>query len=81
MLLQRLTLHNQDNLEGAEPDTMHLCLYHLPARLTCHARRRVLCIEQTWPCAAAFTTNWNRLTQLPAAHLTADPALMRRGLG
>ncbi|MET9914874.1 IS1380 family transposase, partial [Streptomyces sp. NPDC006476] len=60
-------LHDQDGLEDAEPDTMRLRLYHLPARLARHARRRLLRIEQTWPWAAAFTTSWNRLTQLPAA--------------
>ncbi|MFJ8604309.1 transposase [Streptomyces shenzhenensis] len=60
-----LTLHDQDSLEDAEPDTMCLRLYHLPARLVRHARRRILCIERTWPWATAFTTSWNRITQLP----------------
>ncbi|WTB19979.1 transposase (plasmid) [Streptomyces sp. NBC_00829] len=50
----------------AEPDTMRFRLYHLPARLTDHARRRWLRIERTWPWATAFTTCWQRLTALPA---------------
>ncbi|MGY5036004.1 transposase [Streptomyces sp. 900116325] len=61
------TLHDQDGLEEAEPDTMRLRLYHLPARLARQARRRILRIERTWPWATAFTTSWNRLTRLPAA--------------
>ncbi|MYV48640.1 transposase, partial [Streptomyces sp. SID2888] len=65
--LRLLTLHDQDDLEDAEPDTMRLRLYHLPARLARHARRRILRIERTWPWAAAFTTSWNRLTHLPPA--------------
>jgi hypothetical protein len=64
--LRLLTLHDQDGLEGAEPDTMRFRLYHLPARLTAHARRRWLRIERTWPWAKAFTICWRRLTQLPA---------------
>jgi hypothetical protein len=65
--LRLLTLHDQDGLEDAEPDTVRLRLYHLPARLARHARRRILRIERTWPWAAAFTTSWNRITQLPVA--------------
>jgi Transposase DDE domain group 1 len=65
--LRLLTLHDQDGLEGAEPDTMRLRIYHLPARLARHARRRILRIERTWPWATAFTISWNRLTHLPAA--------------
>ncbi|MEY9998013.1 hypothetical protein ABIE67_010132 [Streptomyces sp. V4I8] len=64
--LRLLTLHDQDGLEHAEPDTMRFRLYHLPARLADHARRRYLRIERTWPWAKAFTTCWSRLTQLPA---------------
>jgi hypothetical protein len=60
--LRLLTLHDQDGLEDAEPDTMHLRIYRLPARLARHVRRRILRIERTWPWAAAFTASWNRLT-------------------
>ncbi|MGW4750283.1 IS1380 family transposase [Streptomyces sp. NPDC004290] len=58
-----LALHDTD-LADAEPDTMRFRLYHLPARLADHARRRFLRIERTWPWAQAFTTCWHRLTAL-----------------
>jgi hypothetical protein len=61
-----LGLHDVEDLADAEPQTMRFRLYHLPARLAHHARRRYLRIEQTWPWASAFTACWNRLTQLPA---------------
>ncbi|MCX4784172.1 hypothetical protein [Streptomyces sp. NBC_01264] len=61
-----LTLHDQGDLADAEPDTMRFRLYHLPARLAKHARRRWLRIETTWPWAGAFTLAWRRLTTLPA---------------
>jgi hypothetical protein len=64
--LRLLTLHDSKDLAGAEPDTMRFRLYHLPARLAKHARRRYLRIERTWPWSEAFTTSWRRLTQLPA---------------
>jgi hypothetical protein len=64
--LRLLTLHDVDGLADAEPDTMRFKLYHLPARLADHARRRFLRIEVTWPWAAAFTTSWRRLTALPS---------------
>ncbi|MGW1801492.1 transposase [Streptomyces sp. NPDC001984] len=54
--LRLLTLHDSEDLTGAEPDTMRFRLYHLPAR------RRYLRIERTWPWASAFTTSWTRLT-------------------
>jgi Transposase DDE domain group 1 len=62
-----LALHDQADLERAEPGTMRYRLYHLPARLARHARRRWLRIERTWPWADVFTLAWQRLTQLPAA--------------
>jgi hypothetical protein len=61
-----LALHDIDGLADAEPDTMRFRLYHLPARLADHARRRWLRIDVTWPWAEAFTTCWQRLTALPA---------------
>jgi hypothetical protein len=60
-----LALHDHPDLASAEPDTMRFRLYHLPARLTKHARRRWLRIEATWPWADAFTTCWQRLSELP----------------
>ncbi|WP_338898257.1 IS1380 family transposase [Streptomyces sp. TG1A-60] len=64
--LRLLALHDIDDLAEAEPDTMRFRLYHLPARLADHARRRWLRIERAWPWAKAFTTCWQRLTALPA---------------
>ncbi|MFB4285966.1 IS1380 family transposase [Nonomuraea sp. MTCD27] len=64
--LRLLTLHDQDGLTHAEPDTMRYRLYHLPARLAAHARRRHLRLERTWPWAQAFVLAWQRLTDLPA---------------
>ena len=64
--LRLLTLHDQDGLERAEPDTMRYRLYHLPARLSTHARRRYLRTEHTWPWAQAFVLAWQRLIDLPA---------------
>ncbi|WP_259470962.1 IS1380 family transposase [Streptomyces sp. 1114.5] len=62
-----LSVHDQPQLERAEPDTMRYRLYHLPARLAAHARRRWLRIDHTWPWADAFVLAWQRLTHLPAA--------------
>ncbi|MEH0573218.1 MULTISPECIES: IS1380 family transposase [Streptomyces] len=61
-----LALHDVEGLADAEPKTMRFRLYHLPARLADHARRRWLRIDATWPWAEAFTTCWQRLTALPA---------------
>jgi hypothetical protein len=60
-----LGLHDQPDLTHAEPDTLRYRLWHLPAKLTTHARRRWLTINDTWPWATAFTTCWTRLNQLP----------------
>ncbi|MCX4406102.1 MULTISPECIES: IS1380 family transposase [unclassified Streptomyces] len=62
-----LLLHDAPALTAAEPETIRTKLYHLPARLTAHARRRTLHLDRTWPWAAAFTTAWRRLGALPAA--------------
>ncbi|MGX1887475.1 transposase [Streptomyces sp. NPDC055287] len=64
--LRLLTLHDEPDLADAEPATMRFRLYHLPARLAKHARRRWLRIETTWPWADAFTTSWRRPSDLPA---------------
>ena len=61
-----LLLHDDPELAAAEPETIRMKLYHLPARLTAHARRRTLHLDHTWPWAAAFTTAWQRATRLPA---------------
>ena len=62
-----LLLHDEPALAAAEPETIRMKLYHLPARLTAHARRRTLHLDHTWPWAGAFTTAWRRATELPAA--------------
>lgn len=64
--LRLLTLHDQEDLAGAEPDTMRFRLYHLPARLAHHARCRHLRIERTWLWAETFTTSWKRINNLTA---------------
>ncbi|MFD8393478.1 transposase [Streptomyces sp. NPDC059680] len=51
-----LVLHDEPDLAKAEPETTRMKLYHLPARLTAHARRRTLHLDRTWPWATAFTT-------------------------
>jgi hypothetical protein len=60
-----LGLHDQPDLAHAEPDTLRYRLWHLPARLARHARRRTLAISSSWPWRDAFTTCWQRLCQLP----------------
>ena len=61
-----LLLHDHPELAAAEPETIRRKLYHLPARLTSHARRRTLHLDRTWPWSSAFTTAWQQATQLPA---------------
>jgi hypothetical protein len=61
-----LGLYDQDDLKEAEPDTLRYRLWHLPAKLVRHARKRMLKISATWPWKEAFTTCWQRLSALPA---------------
>ena len=61
-----LGLYDQEDLKDAEPGTLRYRLWHLPARLVRHARKRVLKISATWPWKEAFTTCWQRLCALPA---------------
>jgi len=61
-----LLLHDAPEPARAEPATIRSKLYHLPARLTAHARRRVLHLDRSWPWAHVFTTAWQRATDLPA---------------
>lgn len=61
-----LGLHDHPDLAHAEPDTLRYRLWHLPARLTRHARRRWLTISNTWPWRDAFMLCWQRLGALPA---------------
>ncbi|MBQ0970857.1 transposase [Streptomyces griseoincarnatus] len=61
-----LLLHHEPELAAAQPETIRIKLYRLPARLTSHARRRTLHLDRTWPWGNEFTTAWQRATQLPA---------------
>ncbi|MEN3305357.1 MAG: hypothetical protein V7603_1559 [Micromonosporaceae bacterium] len=60
-----LGLHDQPDLRDAEPDTLRYRLWHLPAKLAHHARRRWLTISATWPWRDAFALCWHRLNTLP----------------
>jgi hypothetical protein len=60
-----LGLHDQPDLARAEPETLRYRLWHLPAKLTHHARRRTLTISPTWPWTDAFLTCWHHLGALP----------------
>lgn len=61
-----LLLHDNPELAKAEPETLRMKLYHLPARLTAHARCRTLHLDRIWPWTAAFTAAWQRTANLPA---------------
>lgn len=60
-----LGLHEHPDLAAATPDTLRFRLWHLPARLATHARRRILKIPADWPWSEAFTGCWIRLGILP----------------
>ena len=49
-----LGLHDQEDLRDAEPDTLRYRIWHLPARLVRHARKRILKISPDWPWKDAF---------------------------
>jgi hypothetical protein len=61
-----LGFRDDEELRIATPDTLRYRVWHLPARLVRHARRRVLKISPDWPWAEAFIACWNRLCALPA---------------
>jgi hypothetical protein len=61
-----LGLHDQPGLRDADPDTLRYRIWHLPARLVRHARKRILRISPDWPWTDAFLTCWQRLCELPA---------------
>jgi len=64
--LQLLGLDQDEELAAAEPATLRATILHIPARLTAHARRRILKIERSWPWAQAVVAAWNRLGAIPA---------------
>jgi len=61
-----LGFHDDPELRDATPDTLRYRIWHLPARLARHARKRTLKISPAWPWKQAFITCWNRLCALPA---------------
>jgi hypothetical protein len=61
-----LGLHDQPDLRDAEPDTHRYRIWHLPARLVRHARKRTLKISPDWPWKEAFLTCWQRVCAIPA---------------
>jgi len=61
-----LGLHDDPDLARAEPQTLRYCLWHMPARLVSHARRRIVKISTTRPWKAAFLICRQRLRALPA---------------
>jgi hypothetical protein len=61
-----LGCHDDEDLRDADPDTLRYRIWHLPARLTHHARQRILKISPDWPWKDAFLTCWQRLCALPA---------------
>jgi hypothetical protein len=64
--LQLLGLDHEEELAAAEPETLRATILHIPARLTAHARRRILKIERSWPWADTIVAAWNRLGAIPA---------------
>jgi Transposase DDE domain group 1 len=61
-----LGFHDDDELREADPDTLRYRIWHIPARLARHARKRTLAISPDRPWANAFLTCWQRLRTLPA---------------
>ena len=61
-----LGLHDIDDLKDAEPDTLRYRLWHVPALLVRHARRRTLKISRGWRWRNALVTCWQRISALPA---------------
>jgi hypothetical protein len=71
--LQLLGLDGHGDLAVAEPESLRAMILHIPARLTSHARARVLKIEQTWPWADAVVDAWERLGAIPASAVPQRP--------
>jgi len=61
-----LGLRDHPDLREADPDTLRYRIWHIPARLACHARHRILKISPDWPWREAFLACWQRLCALPA---------------
>lgn len=52
-------------LAACEPKAPRYRLWHVPARLTRSARRRVLRIPQTWPWAATIAAVFANIAAIP----------------
>jgi hypothetical protein len=52
-------------LAVAEPKTLRYRLWHVAARVVCHARRVILRLQRSWPWAAALARAFARLRALP----------------
>jgi hypothetical protein len=61
-----LGFRDDPELRDATPDTLRYRIWHIPARLVRHARKRILKISPDWPWKDAFLTCWQRLCALPA---------------
>ena len=61
-----LGFRDDDELSNATPDTLRYRVWHIPARLARHARRRVLKISPDWPWTGAFIACWKRLCAITA---------------
>jgi Transposase DDE domain group 1 len=77
--------HDDPGLREANPDTLRYRVWHLPARLTRHARQRTLAISPDWPgwcgqCAEALPADQH---EPPARHGRRPPrrGRSRRALG
>ena len=55
-----------ERARDAEPDTLRYRIWHLPARLACHACQKVPAISTDRPWKDAFLTCWQRLCALSA---------------
>ncbi|MFF8925588.1 transposase [Streptomyces koyangensis] len=75
-----LTLHDQGELAETQPDTMRFRLYHLPAALASHARRRWSRIEATWPWAKAGKLRGPGVCQVDWRVCRARPVRRSRGV-
>jgi hypothetical protein len=52
-------------LAVAEPKTLRYRLWHVAARVVCHARRTILRLQSCWPWALELARAFNRLRALP----------------
>jgi len=57
---------DEEELRDADPETLRYRVWHIPGRLSRHARGRVLKISPDRPWKDAFLTCWQRLCALPA---------------